>query len=54
MRVHFDNKHGSGKTWHEKGVKNYIIKTLNRESVNVIGFHSKNGNSVLFFPKRGN
>ncbi|KZX14128.1 transposase [Methanobrevibacter curvatus] len=48
------NKHGSGKTWHKKGRKNYIIKTLNRESVNVMGFQSENGFSVLSFPKRGN
>jgi len=50
----FDNKHGSGKTWHKKGRKNYIIKTLNRESINVMGFQSENGFSVLSFPKRGN
>jgi len=38
----------------KKGRKNYIIKTLNRESVNVMGFQSENGFSVLSFPKRGN
>lgn len=50
----FNNIHNSGKTWHKKGQKNIIIKTLNRESVNVIGFHSINGNSVLSFPEKTN
>lgn len=38
----------------KKGRKNIIIKTLNRESVNVIGFHSINGHSVLSFPEKTN
>jgi transposase len=50
----FNNIHNSGKTWHKKGLKNMINKTLNRESVNVIGFQSINGNSVLSFPERTN
>jgi len=50
----FNNLHNSGKIWHKKGRKNIIIKTLNRESVNVIGFHSINGYSVLSFPDKTN
>lgn len=50
----FNNVHNSGKIWHKKGRKNIIIKTLNRESVNVIGFHSINGHSVLSFPEKTN
>lgn len=50
----FNNIHNSGKIWHKKGRKNIIIKTLNRESVNVIGFHSINGHSVLSFPDKTN
>lgn len=50
----FNNIHNSGKIWHKKGRKNIIIKTLNRESVNAIGFHSINGYSVLSFPDKTN
>jgi transposase len=50
----FNNVHNSGKIWHKKGRKNIIIKTLNRESVNIIGFHSINGHSVLSFPEKTN
>lgn len=50
----FNNVHNSGKIWHKKGRKNIIIKTLNRESVNVMGFHSINGHSVLYFPDKTN
>ncbi len=50
----FNNTHNSGKIWHKKDRKNIIIKTLNRESVNVIGFHSVNGHSVLSFPDKTN
>jgi transposase len=50
----FNNVHNSGKIWHKKGRKNIIIKTLNRESVNVIGFHSVNKDSVLSFPDKTN
>jgi len=50
----FNNIHNSGKIWHKKDRKNIIIKTLNRESVNVIGFHSINGYSVLSFPDKTN
>ncbi|MEN6593157.1 MAG: transposase [Methanobacterium sp.] len=50
----FNNIHNSGKTWHKKGRKNIITKTLNRESVNVIGFHSINGHSILSFPEKTN
>jgi len=50
----FNNVHNSGKIWHKKGRKNIIIKTLNRESVNVIGFHSVNGHSILSFPDKTN
>jgi transposase len=50
----FNNIHNSGKIWHKKGHKNIIIKTLNRESVNIIGFHSENGHSVLSFPDKTN
>jgi len=35
-------------------MKNIIIKTLNRESVNVVGFHSINGYSILSFPDKTN
>ena len=45
----------SGKIWHKKRAeKTFIIKTLNRESVNVIGFHSVNGHSILPFPDKTN
>jgi transposase len=50
----FNNVHNSGKIWHKKARKNIIIKTLNRESVNVIGFHSINGCSVLSLPDKTN
>lgn len=50
----FNNTHNSGKIWHKKDQKNIIIKTLNRESVNVIGFHSINGRSILSFPDKTN
>jgi hypothetical protein len=50
----FNNLHNSGKTWHKKDRKNIIIKTLNRESTNVIGFHSVNGHSYMSFPDKTN
>ena len=50
----FNNVHNSGKIWHKKARKNIMIKTLNRDSVNVIGFHSINGHSVLSLPNKTN
>jgi len=37
----------------KSGIKK-VKKTLNRESVNVIGFHSVNGYSVMSFPDKTN
>jgi len=51
----FDNHHSSGKTWHKKGIKNIIIKSLGKkQSVNVIGFQPINGVPVLSCPERSN